>query len=225
MPRDNDPAPSRTLWQLLCASLLTGILAFAALALVGCQMPGPISPEEAGARSVSVFNLCPMGLRYRGSGTVVGPDKILTALHVVERCIHHPAAFVASDGTIYVGMADNFSFRHDAALFHVEELQPRHYDPAPTLVPHALIEVEDELCVISAQPRKDLTEPEDYRCGPVKRRWSDGLLAVDFSSVPGNSGSGVYHHDRLIGILMGRWTEGELAGLASVSLLPDFDLH
>lgn len=223
--RDLDPAPTRTLVQLLGAAVLTGILAFAALALAGCQFPGPVAPEDIDQRSVSIYTQCPFAPNMSGSGTIIGPEHVVTAMHVVARCPGQPIAIVAHDKTIFVGFLEQLNVHHDTALFGVKELLPRLWDPAPTVVPHADIRVGDVLCTMSQEPHVSQKEKPFFRCGDVYKTYR-GWVFADLDSIPGNSGSGVYDSaGRLVGIVSAGFDKGPYKGLTVVSRLPDLDVH
>lgn len=139
--------------------------------------------EEQARRAVHVEVNCPDGRGGTGSGVIVGPHAVLTADHVVSRCIGASVRAILPDGTErHLDVIDRLS-SHDLAM--LKSSKPM---PAPPIVP-GRVSAGSDVCVVPGSPARVRS------CGKVLIVFSrPGNMNLYFTAkvVPGNSGSGVY---------------------------------
>jgi len=161
--------------------------------------------------AVAIFVSCESGRFGFGSGVIVGPNKVMTAAHVVK-C---PGRYlVMVDGleseTIYEGKKAYSDSRTDLALLETVERLP--YTP----VSIHTVSPGKRVCTVPMAPRAD------RRCGESSLRSRlPGNLRHDIITEPGNSGSGVYDMGgHLVGIVTHYTTckNGQLCGGAMTTL-------
>lgn len=167
---------------------------FAALILwlASCARPAPVpDPPELGdrsdLRSVAITSPCGMG-----SGVIVGPRHVVTALHVVACPI--PGAFIAAGDDVYFAGRDIALEQHDIARLELVEDDPRAlpYDGKPAVADAVIGE---GACVYAPVPERKIS------CGKVTGV-NATTVAVDAAIRKGNSGSGTYNErGELVGIV------------------------
>lgn len=199
------------------AGALLGTLISAAM-VIGCHpeigdtMRSPaIQVDEAATLSV----LCADGLSFAGSAVVLGPDRLLTAAHVVA-CEGHGGApllvLVDIGATSTTAIVELTSSGSDLARLVTADRMEYHallIGPRP--------EVGDLLCVAAGAPAG-----RTRRCGPVEGFEPEpGDIVHAVVTEPGNSGAGVYDaRGRLVGILSHyrMCVNGQLCGGKATSL-------
>jgi S1-C subfamily serine protease len=147
-----------------------------------------LAREEA-ARAVAVAALCGEAGTAFGSGVIVGPSTVLTALHVVGHC-ENPVVLVQTTDEKVRAVVVTAKWSADVARL---ELVAGTFD-APVLERGPRPEPGDRVCVVAAVPDRL------RRCGEVDKYGTDGM----YHSAPvqrGNSGGGVYDSaGRLVGV-------------------------
>ena len=208
--------------------LVTFLLSCAPLAKPS-TIPSPTAILDA---SVAISVLCPDGSMWVGSGVAIGPDRVLTARHVVD-CDGVPPYLMAvetnDDQSYKAGVVELAREGVDVALIAV-------YAKDATPLPYVRVAASPQrptgnVCLYSANPHKTWR----YQCGHITGwldgevvEWADGtsnvgngMLTYNNMSEPGTSGSGVFNaQGELIGIHVGKnakiglaWWVGEFRNL------------
>lgn len=196
---------------------LLGTLISAAMVL-GCRpetgdtMRSPaIQVDEAATLSV----LCADGRSFAGSAVVLGPDRLLTAAHVVA-CEGHGGApllvLVSLGGVSTVGTVEIMSPGSDLARLVTVDRLAYHallIGPRPA--------IGEIVCVAAGAP-----QGRTRRCGPVERFEEEpGDIVHAVVTEPGNSGAGVYDSAGRLVAILSHYREcinGQLCGGKATSL-------
>lgn len=201
--------PVRTQIRYGAAAVLTLIVAFVLLSLVGCAgAPRALAaPTPAvGTTTVRVERVCDNGkdeVLSSGSGTVIAPGVVLTANHVVDvRC---PDGYAFAQYRVYLRNADYAPFlvgmrgwadpAHDLATLRVPGAAARSLAIAAPAVGM-------RVCAEVAAPARgrpcgtiDSLEPRALPNGTID-------LSISIPVILGNSGSGLFTEDgRLVGVV------------------------
>lgn len=196
---------------IISAALLGVIVGL--LLSAGCcgQLAAPSGPAPLAGRSVAEqaanavlvtleCSTAEVRLFGRGSGTIIAPGTVLTAMHVASCSVGELSlGVIRADGT---SAAAHVIWRdpvHDLALLAAAGIVP-----IGTVV-HAFTAVDQTVCAESAHPHRD------RRCGKVTDRKPvaapNGVLDIraTIDAVPGNSGAGLYDAlGRLVGVVTNR---------------------
>jgi S1-C subfamily serine protease len=143
-----------------------------------------------------------MPIRRAGSGVVVGPRHVLTALHVVG-CPLIPTVRVRTywgeDRAVRVTWEDR---DRDLALLELVSASDFEVDVAPPVISAPLGDV---IILVTAYPREYVRQGAVCATNLDRRAFDGADLCVSADATPGNSGSGVYDGlGRLIGIVLSR---------------------
>lgn len=152
------------------------------------------------AALVKIETVC-FGNHYGGSGTLVGPDEVLTANHVTV-CELAPGTGVYMQPksiTVWVTDTENTTAVVDASVpgadlarLHLKKSFGAYFTDLRVGSPPS---VGDTVCEVSAEPRPT------YRCGPAQDAPS-GYIRVDFMVEHGNSGSPIYNSKgEIVGVI------------------------
>lgn len=163
-----------------------------------------VSEASQRARAVAIYFACPAPEHAgAGSGLFVGPNRVLTAAHVVS-CLAPGAEFYVRDtfGTVRAAKIEWISPGADIALLEVAG------DPTDFHMPViAPVEPGSTVCIVAEIPTTT------RQCGTVLGIRGQGGANVAHTArvVPGNSGSGVYDmNGRLVGIVTHKTPVGGL---------------
>ncbi len=206
----------RTKLHAVAGGALFGTL-ISAMMVIACRPPSADTTARTPAWQVTeaatLTVLCADGSAKAGSGVLIGPDRMLTAAHVVTcdqgeplliQVELHGATTIAGVEVVSNGADIARLQTADALEFHAVLIGPRP-------------EVGATICVAAGAPQ-GLTR----RCGPVERfETAPGDIVHAVVTEPGNSGAGVYDDSgRLIGILSHYRTcvNGQLCGGKATSL-------
>ena len=203
MSPDKTPETGRLVRDASIAVALLGLALTIVATCSSCTRDYRRQTTEQDARAVVVAQACqtPSGWAlYHSSGVRVGPRHVLTAWHAVD-CTGGTVAVVepggvgvrASSTTIYfdesvLAFVDVVDVRGDIARLIAPE-RPG-FPAVHTGRPGGIV------CVETAWPAAS------RRCASPERL--AGGLEIPLETVPGNSGSGVYSADRLVGIVLRR---------------------
>jgi hypothetical protein len=144
--------------------------------------------------AVQIHIACKDGKLGSGSGTVVGPHRVLTVAHVPLGCEDELVSLTVNGGDQVRHKATLYSLviSKDLAMLSVADdlsayVEDLDVGPMP--------EVGDEVCESSGSPRWT------FRCGQVNSLNHDrqSFLVSMFTEF-GNSGSAVYDHGLLVGL-------------------------
>lgn len=206
----------RTKVRAVMSGALLGVLISAAM-VVGCRPPSgdtARTPAWQVAEAATLSVLCSDGSMKAGSGVLIGPDRLLTASHVVACGDGDPMLIIVElHGASTLAGVEVMSTGADIA--RLQTLDKLEFfavliGPKP--------EIGDTVCVAAGAPLG-----RTRRCGPVERFDADasGDIVHAVVTEPGNSGAGVYDAEgRLVGILSHYRTcvNGQLCGGKATSL-------
>lgn len=143
-------------------------------------------------------------VRRSGSGVVVGPRHVLTALHVVD-CPLIPTVRVhthwGEDRVMRVSWEDR---DRDLALLELVSASDFELDVAPPVVSPART-WGDAVTLVTTYPREFVRQGAVCATNLDRRAFEGADLCISADATPGNSGSGVYDGlGRLVGIVLSR---------------------
>lgn len=188
----------RTKLHALAGGALFGTIISAAM-VIACRPPSADTtartPAWQVAESATLTVLCADGSVKAGSGVLIGPDRLLTAAHVVACDGTDPMLILVElHGASTMAGVEVMSTGADIARLQTIDKLESH---AVLIGPRPAIG--EMVCVAAGAPLG-----RTRRCGPVERFDADasGDIVHAVVTEPGNSGAGVYDADgRLVGIL------------------------
>lgn len=136
-----------------------------------------------------------------GSGAVVGPRQVVTAMHVVG-CPNASLLVTLVDGRIVPMRLAQFDFEADVALLVSQDSAP--FGRARVVVAEPP-DIGGEICAVAAVPHRT------RRCGRITGREELPPTDLHFSAEVdrGNSGGGIYDgYGRLVGIVTHKTPSG-----------------
>jgi hypothetical protein len=131
-----------------------------------------------------------------GTGVLVSDDLILTAYHVVDCGILSSKIMVdPGDGVLREAYVEVLLPTRDITRLKLapEAKSLKEFMTPVTIAPRP--QIGDKICMSTAVPRWG------YFCGTVQPNKGSGLYFFDRFTEFGNSGSGVYHNGKLVGLL------------------------
>lgn len=155
-------------------------------------------------RAVAIYQSCPLPeQRGMGSGLFIGPNRVLTAAHVVS-CLAPGAVFYVRDnfGLVREAKLEWLSLETDTAVLAVSG-PPMEVEPLKV----GRVQRGETVCIVAEIPTPD------RQCGVVLGTKSEGVGNVRHTAktIAGNSGSGVYDADgRIVGIVTHKTPGGGL---------------
>lgn len=191
------------------------------------------SHEEQCAVSVSV-NFFPY-THQAGTGVIVRSDKtgiwVLTNAHVLE--IPRVSPFVGGvfTGVVDVGLYDGKHVQMTVVTLSATHTQqdgkevwtdmcllwgPRTVDTDASIEDSEDVEIDERILVATFEPEKTPGVITGSRSKSEKYAY---ILSVDQEIQFGNSGSGVYHDGRLVGLLWGKSPDGKTGSYSSIVLI------
>lgn len=215
------------LWLASVLVWIMGGVLFATCASCGYSLniekdkPVPYRPatQQMGT-TVRITTTCGEGGGY-GSGVIVSPDRILTAQHVIL-CEDgsEPTSITVNpgDGTERDAYVEIKLPANDIARIRLKNADLKDYMSPVTIGPRP--KLGDQLCIGAAVPRWGyhcgMTQPED--------NGGDGYFQWDWLTEFGNSGSGVYHDGKLVGLLVAlSWCQQKIPCVGHITPLQGFE--
>lgn len=196
------------------------LLALSALILMACSScAGTLNPPEAYVdqatylmteSTVRLKVSCSEGGAFVGSGTAIAHDRILTARHVVRACeeenLGYPLQIVAITlaGDEVTMIPEDVSKDHDVATL----LSLTDEAPFAVVAPVGgeLPKIGDTVWWTGGDGHLDLNGLIKSAIVSATPDEEDGLVMCSGKPSGGNSGSGVWFHGRVIGVLVqGSW--------------------
>lgn len=179
--------------------------------LPNAERPRSVVQEYDAAVKLTVT--CASGSQPFGSGVIVGPEHVVTALHVVACDGIITATEV--NGTVTLMIVDQVHPLLDVARLQVAGTY-RFRDARPRI--WTVPAIGDEVCVVPGFPSRGRA------CGDVERGGTPTNFPHTATTEPGNSGGGVYDsRGRLVGIVThlrqcvnGQFCGGKATAITSV---------
>ncbi len=200
---DQDPGPeTKEIVAISFWAVVVFLLLWLSACTTGCTPNTPVEEpkwtdyDDIVFRVVQIRNTCNQGdgtaLIFAGSGVILDNHRIVTAIHVVECALFSKLDVVDLSGNTYTVERDASYPEIDVAILHSKEPTGRSKVSIGVL-PYP----GDYICAAVGVPQPKVT------CGTVSPfiRRPPGDLSFSMPIVRGNSGSGIYFGNRLIGIV------------------------
>jgi hypothetical protein len=182
----------------------------------GTEVMGVRTPTKQMAAVVQITTKC-KGDGGRGSGVLVSKDRILTAQHVVtcEDGSDPKVTVDPGDGTERDVIIEILLPGSDIARLKLATGDLDEYFSTVEIGPRP--EFNDEICMGNAVPRRG------YHCGRVQPLRYQNDFLWDWLTEHGNSGSGVYHNGKLVGLLVAFLDcQNDIPCVGAITPLQDF---
>jgi S1-C subfamily serine protease len=196
----------------LVASLYIGVLLFLTSCATAPHYVPPLA-EWQYSTTVRVMVVCPDGSGGIGTGVAIGPNRVLTANHVVNACEGIRIAVIGYDTEIREALLGTFDASADAATLSTGGTPFEHYAKVSRLP----LKLDDRVCSVGGDNAVMFMK----KCGNVFLLELEGHVV--YSTIPtvrGNSGGPLFRGNELVGIIVAARTDPNFERVSRASGVP-----